>query len=203
MDEDDLIAHLSGGQGRELGPVERAEVDRLRAALADPAVWAEPSPELQERVVAAIADAAPSRRRWIRYAVTGAAAAVVLAVGLVFGLDGSRDDSAEFTATLEGTELAADATGDVTLTKTASGWEIRLHATGLPRRTDGQFYEAWLKNEAGVLVPLGTFNEGEEVTLWSGVGPADFPTLTVTRELDDGNQASSGEIVLVGAARRS
>jgi hypothetical protein len=39
--------------------------------------------------------------------------------------------------------------------------------------------------------------------LWSGVGPADFPLLTVTREVADGNQASSGEVVLLGKPHRS
>ena len=50
-----------------------------------------------------------------------------------------------------------------------------------------------------MLVPVGTFNEGRKVTLWAGVSPKDFPTLTVTREQADGDQASSGEKVLVGA----
>ena len=101
-----------------------------------------------------------------------------------------------------GTDLAPTATGEVTLTKTTSGWRIELHATGLPRRADGIFYEAWLKNEAGTLVPIGTFNDGHDVILWSGVGPADFPTLTITREIADGNQASSGEVVLRGEPHR-
>jgi len=54
------------------------------------------------------------------------------------------------------------------------------------------------RNDAGTLVPIGTFNEGQDVTLWAGVSPVDFPTLTVTREEADGDQASSGEKVLVG-----
>ena len=44
---------------------------------------------------------------------------------------------------------------------------------------------------AGGLVPIGTFNEGRKVTLWAGVSPKDYPTLTVTLERADGNQASS------------
>ena len=87
---------------------------------------------------------------------------------------------------------------NATLTKTASGWQIELDASGLPRLDDGRFYEAWLKNGAGVLVPIGTFNEGHEVTLWAGVSPKEFTTLTVTRERADGDQTSSGEKVLVG-----
>ena len=90
------------------------------------------------------------------------------------------------------------AAGSATLTKTTSGWRIELDATGLPRLEGGRFYQAWLRNAAGVLAPIGTFNEGQDVTLWAGVSPKDFPTLTVTREQADGDQASSGERVLVG-----
>ena len=49
-----------------------------------------------------------------------------------------------------------------------------------------------------MLVPIGTFNEGRKVTLWAGVSPKSFKTLTVTREQADGDQSSSGQKVLVG-----
>jgi hypothetical protein len=185
----------------ELTPAERAEIERVAGVLADPAVWLEPPADLQERVVAAIvaeSESAPGRRRWVRYAAGGVAAAVLLAIGVAVGIQASQDHPVEFAAAMSGTDLAPSATGDVTLTRTTSGWRISLHATGLPRRADGEFYEAWLKNDAGLLVPIGTFNEGEKVTLWSGVGPADFGMLTITREVADGNQASSGEVVLRG-----
>jgi hypothetical protein len=99
---------------------------------------------------------------------------------------------------LNPTELVPDAKGDASLTKTNSGWRIELDATGLPRLDNGQFYQAWLRNAAGTLVPIGTFNEGQDVVLWAGVSPIDFPTLTITREAADGEQASSGQRVLVG-----
>jgi Anti-sigma-K factor rskA, C-terminal len=95
--------------------------------------------------------------------------------------------------------LAPGAQGHATLTKTSSGWRIELDATGLPRLERGRFYEAWLRNRAGVLVPIGIFTDGRHVTLWAGVSPKDFKTLTVTREQADGDQASSGKKVLVGA----
>ena len=186
----------------DLTPAERAEIERVHGVLADPAVWAEPPLDLQERVVAAIAEEAGAgrRRRRVRHSLMAAAAAVVVAVGLTVGLQATRDEPAQFAASLTGTRLAPDAAGNVTLTKTRSGWKIELHATGLPRRTNGDFYEAWLKSDAGSLVPIGTFNEGTDVTLWSGVRPNTFPTLTVTKEVADGNQASSGQVVLTGQA---
>lgn len=187
----------------ELTPDELAEIERVHAMLADPAAWVEPPADLQERVVAAVAEARGARRPWLRYAAGGVAAAVLLAIGVTVGIQATQhDDKVQFAAALSGTDLAAGARGDVTLTKTQSGWRIELHATGLPRRADGQFYEAWLKSADGRLVPIGTFNDGRDVVLWAGVGPADFPTLTITRELADGNQASSGEVVLLGHPKR-
>ena len=135
-----------------------------------------------------------------RLVLAGAAttAALVVAVGVAVSVLDSGTSAETFHAALSPTELASGAAGEATLTKTASGWRIELDATGLPRLDAGRFYEAWLKDAAGVLVPVGTFNEGEGVTLWAGVSPKDFTTLTVTRERADGDQTSSGEKVLVG-----
>ena len=68
---------------------------------------------------------------------------------------------------------------------------------------DGRYYQAWLKNSAGVLVPIGTFNDAVNVTLWSGVPVTQFRTLTVTRQQANGNPASSGRRVLIGTIRSS
>ena len=128
-----------------------------------------------------------------------AVAAVVAAIlGGVFALRQGSPSGEQFSIALAPTELAPNASGQASLTKTTSGWRIELDATGLPRLDGGRFYEAWLKNDAGVLVPVGTFNEGADVTLWAGVSPRDFRSFTVTEEQADGNQASSGQRVLVG-----
>ena len=134
-----------------------------------------------------------------RLGAVGAAAAV--AVVVVIGLAVFRSSSSEtrFQAALSATSLAPGAKGDATLTKTSSGWRIELDATGLPRLDGDRFYEAWLRSASGVLVPIGTFNEGTNVTLWAGVSPKLFKTVTVTRERADGDQTSSGEKVLVGS----
>jgi hypothetical protein len=189
----------------DLTPAERAEIERIDHVLADEAVWMEPPAHLQEAVVAAVAaeSGALTRRRRLRLALVGVAATVLLAVGVTVGVQLTRDDPVQFAASLSGTELAPDATGDVTMTKTPSGWDIRLHATGRPRREDGEFYEAWLKDATGQLVPIGTFNDGREVTLWAGVPPSAFSTMTITQEVADGDQASSGQVVLVGEAEES
>jgi len=189
----------------DLTPAERAELERVDAMLAEPALWVEPPAELQEKVVAAIGSEVTraERRRWTRYSVGAVAASMLLVLGAAVAVQTNRDDPVQFAAALAGTQLAPQATGDVTLTKTRSGWRIDLHLDGLPRRTDGRFYEAWLKDDDDLLVSIGTFNDGDDVTLWSGVSPADFGTLTITREVLDGNPASSGEVVAKGTPERS
>jgi hypothetical protein len=254
---------------------ELAELDDLRALLADPTLWAEPPAELEDAVVAligaeagrwsstsgddgtssddtrpipvvagpaaqpagpagpvfpgglatgqvgpgtgpvgpatgAVSDLAAARerkerrtgaRRFLRPAfLVAAAAVVVLTVSAVVLLRSTAPTQREFAASLSATELAPGATGTVTMLKTDSGWDIHLDATGLPRLDNGQFYQGWLRNAEGILVPIGTFNEGTDVTLWAGVPPDQFPTMTITRESADGDQASSGQRVLVGTA---
>jgi hypothetical protein len=136
-----------------------------------------------------------ARRVVVAVAVTAAVAAAILVA--VNTLDSSAG-SERFRAALGPTPLAPAATGEANLVRTSSGWRIEFGAKGLARLDGGRFYEAWLQSPAGELVPVGTFNEGRKVTLWAGVPPTEYPTLTVTRERADGDQASSGERVLVG-----
>ncbi len=127
----------------------------------------------------------------------------MLAVAVGVTVLGSETSAERFEAALAPTGVVPGATGEATFTRTESGWEIELDSTGLPRLDGGRFYQAWLRNAAGVLVPIGTFNEGRDVTLWAGVSPKDFATLTVTREQADGAQDSSGDRVLVGTVDTS
>ena len=159
------------------------------------------APEALRTRIEAQRYARPARRPR-RVLVAGAAAAAVagaVALGLIVSASGPS--AQQFQAALAATPSLPGASGQATLTKTSSGWRIELDASGLPRLDRGRFYEAWLRNATGALVPIGTFNEGKNVTLWAGVSPESFRTLTVTRELANGNQASSGEKVLVGIAR--
>ena len=134
-----------------------------------------------------------------RLVLIGAPAIAALAVAIGAVVIGPGASSERFHAALAATEQVPGAKGEATLTKTASGWRIELDATGLPRLAGARFYEAWLRNPAGVLVPIGTFNESRNVTLWAGVSPKLFSTLTVTREQADGDQTSTREKVLVGS----
>jgi hypothetical protein len=136
-----------------------------------------------------------------RLVLAAVAAALVAAAAIGAVVSGSGSHGTRFQAALAATSLAPAASGDATLTRTPSGWRIQLHATGLPRLAGERYYEAWLRGSNGVLVPIGTFNDGRNVTLWAGVSPASYKVLTVTRERADGNQASSGEKVLAGPVR--
>jgi Anti-sigma-K factor rskA, C-terminal len=221
--DNERIAYLSGEPVDSLTPQERAELDELRALLDAPAAWEEPDPALEDRVVAAIAQESararatetapataaaspkPVRLRWrLRTPALAfgglAAAAAAIAVALVIALGGSSTKPLQFAMVVTGTPLAPGAHGSATLTKTASGWRIELSAAGLPHLANGRYYQAWLKNSAGILVPIGTFNDGRKVTLWSGAPVTQFRTLTVTRQTANGNPASSGQRVLVGIA---
>jgi hypothetical protein len=132
-----------------------------------------------------------------------AAAAIAVVAILISQTGSSTRPPLQFAMVVSGTPLAPSARGAATLTKTASGWRVELAASGLPHLEGGLFYQAWLKNAAGVLVPIGTFNDARHVTLWSGVPVTKFRTLTVTRQRANGNPASSGMRVLVGTIRAS
>jgi anti-sigma factor RsiW len=176
-----------------------AEQERAVAFARSAAAEVEAPAALRARIEAqrsARARRAAARRPFV---LIGAAAAVAaLAIGIGLNVFGSGASGEHFSAALAPTDLAPGAVGDAKLTKTSSGWRIDLRATGLPHLDAGRFYEAWLRNRAGVLVPIGTFNDARKVTLWAGVSPKQFRTLTVTRERADGAQTSSGQKVLVG-----
>jgi hypothetical protein len=207
------IAELAALADGSLGPERRAELEAQVAASSE---LADRLAE-QERAVALVRSAADEveapadlrarieAQRRVRGAeaprgllLVGAAAATVLAVAVGLSVFDSQISPERFRAALGPTALLPDADGEATLTKTSSGWRIELDAAGLPRLEKGRFYQAWLRDSAGVIIPIGTFNEGRNVTLWAGVPPTEFTILTVTREQADGDQSSSGETVLVG-----
>jgi hypothetical protein len=136
-------------------------------------------------------------RAGLTLALLGTAAAGILA--LMFVVRPSPDsDSEEFA--LAPTERAPGAQGTVEVTPEESGLRIELNATGLPRRDNGTFYQAWLRNDDGQSIPIGTFHNGKDVVLWAGVSLEDYPELTITQEEANDDQASSKLVVLSGSA---
>jgi hypothetical protein len=183
------------------------DLELLDDLLADTSMWIEPPRDLEDVVVWAVADAAaetpatsraPRRRRRTasRFAAAAALAAALVAGSVVLS---GGPSSTGYAGDLRATGLAPRAHASVDITRTSAGFRVRLDARGLPRLAHGEFYEAWMRDAAGTLVPLGTFSSSNgRVTLWSGVSPRQFPTFTITIEQSDGNQASSGQRVLMG-----
>jgi hypothetical protein len=125
------------------------------------------------------------------------AAGLAVVVGSVMATRGGS--TPDFEGELAATELSPGAAGSVEIGRNGGGFRVTLDATGLPALPSGRFYQAWLKDRQGTLVPIGTFSSSDEtVTLWSGVSPEELPLLTVTVEERDGDQASSGQVVLAG-----
>ena len=207
---------LADARGGALEPREADELALLAEVLGHSSTWAEPSTGLEDAVVRAVADAEPTtttssgtrparsearrgRRRVLASVLTAAAViATVVATVLVTRGGTSPDYEAQLAAT--GSAPGAQASADIT--RNDAGFRITLDADGLPALRAGEYYQAWLKNAAGTLVPIGTFSSSDgRVTLWSGLSPKDFPTLTVTIEAPDNDQASSGRRVLMGEIR--
>ena len=164
-----------------------AEQQRAVELTAAAAAEVEAPAELRARVDRL---AQPPRRAATGRPVLAMAAVAVAAVAIGLVAFQNRPAAEQFRAALAPSELVPGAGGEATLTKTDSGWRVDLDATGLPRLDDGRFYQAWLRNAAGVSVTIGTFNEGRD-QYRSG-----DRQLAVTQERADGEQASSGELVL-------
>ena len=202
------------GPGRvpDLEPVDDVACDEsLAVLLRDPSVWTDARQSLEGAVVDAVrahvdAEARayrrrPRRRRYVLVAATAVALVLAVIVAAVLIVRESRVHN-EFTVQLAGTDLARGARATAGIARNRGGFTVTLDARGLERLPADEFYEAWLKNDEGTLVPIGTFSSGDSrITLWSGVSPGDFETMTVTIEREDGNQSSSGRRVLTGPVR--
>ena len=207
-------ALIAGGREGQLDSSEQAELALMADLLANPSTWAEPRAGLEDRIVDAVtgseraAEPAVSaaggvrsrrmpRRRRIQASIGAAAAAVAVILGAFIATSGGP--TPQFTAELSATVLAPGARASVDINHNAAGFRVSLDAHGLPALTGGAYYEAWLKNRGNVLVPIGTFSSSNgQVTLWSGVSPRDFPSMSVTIEKSDNDQTSSGRKVLTG-----
>jgi hypothetical protein len=206
-------ALIAGEHAGALAPGEAGELSLLAGLLGDPSTWAEPSAGLEDAVVQSVEQASPVagvpssatstrreatwRRRRARWLAAPAAAAIaaVIAVAALTGGSGGAD----FTANLAAATAAPGAHATASITKNDAGFRIVLDAHGLPKLPPGHYYEAWLKNAHGTLVPIGTFSSSDgRVTLWSGVSPKEFKAISVTIEGADGDQGSSGDKVLTG-----
>jgi hypothetical protein len=221
LSDDDRVALIFDELPPDIGPAEAADVARLADALSRPSAWAQPRATLEDLVVSAVLGAPrtevasvtalrptavpqhrPRPRR--RHRVLLSAAAAIAAVAIAGGaLVSARDhDPANFKGRLTAEAIAPGARGAAEMYKSDAGFRVELDARGLPRLAVDEYYQAWLTNEQGTEVPIGTFSaSGGAVTLWSGVSPEQFPEFTITIEAADNNQNSSRRRVLSGEMR--
>jgi len=209
-------ALIAGEAAKSLAPGEADELSLLAGLLGDPSTWAEPATGLEDAIVAAVEQAppvpagesapsranaprreSPARRRRVGWLAAPAAAAIAAVIAIAALTGGGS--GADFSGNLAATAAAPSGYATAHITKTQAGFRVVLDAHGLPKLPAGEYYQAWLKDAHGTLVPIGTFSSSDgRVTLWSGVSPKDFNLISVTIEAADGDQASSGDKVLTG-----
>lgn len=208
--DDFRAAHLAGDDSealarhlRECGHCRRigTELDMVRGALADPSLWEEPPPGLEQQVVAlvstgpeAAANRRPRSRRAVQVASFAAAIVFVLAI-VVSGVVLRQSGQPDWSVTMPGTSLAPGATSTVDGWNTAFGARIVLDIEGLDPAPPGYTYELWFSRDS-VHVSAGTFTAGGTVELGTGVRRAEFPRLWVTLEPLDEDESPSGHTVL-------
>lgn len=158
-DFDELVGDDVPGEERE----------RLRRAH-DLLIEAGPPPELSPEL-----DAVPwpdealgpvfgrRRERRRRPVLLAAAIATALVVGLLLGQATSSNSTsidARKTVELSGTPLARGAFASLELGKagSAGNWPMVLHVRGLPKLTQGGYYDLYLTRGGEPLVSCGTFN---------------------------------------------
>lgn len=196
---EDRVRHLETGSGAD--PADQEFLDSVRAALRDEVTWSDPPPEvaalIMDDITAGSRPRARPRRAWLGVAVVLGALlfAVVAAAAGVF------TSQHEEVVAMEGTDIERSAIGKATIGATGSGWWIRLQLDGLPPAPEGAYYEGWMWNDEGQGVSIGTFHlrdDDEPVMMWSGVDPADYPSIWVTLEDEDGDPAASDRVVMRG-----
>ncbi|HKH12959.1 MAG TPA: anti-sigma factor [Rubrobacter sp.] len=182
----------------------RQEVESLRLAhenLVEFAAASEAPPEhLKDRAVAGMPG--PAVRRLVPPWAAAAAAALLLAAGLAYGtsLLGGREVAA---ATLEPTDRAPRAGGEVKVMGGGENAEVRLEAWGLPACEDEEYYELWLV-EGEERVSAGTFSVGKsgevEVVLNAPEFADAYPQVGITAETD--TDPSPGDAKMLGGKLR-
>lgn len=197
--EEEFAAFLAREDGE---PADAEHAVRLRALLGDEALWAEPPAALEDLVVQRIIDEAASvsalddrRRPGTRVAalVAGLAAVATLVVAIAVATRGEG-----YTVAINGTELAAVASGVVTVEETGAGYALELNVDGLAPAPEGFYYQGWVRGD-GLGVSVGTFHarqSGEPILLWSGVDVHEYRTLNITIQEEGAGPASSGQVVM-------
>lgn len=206
--EEFQAAFLSGEEGEaEMRHVagcatcrsDQVALDGARRLLADAALWEDPDPGLEDRVVGLLArstrrsEEPTPGRRWRTSLVAALAAGLVVVGVAVWSLVGTP--GADWKVPLPGTAEAPGAIGVVEGWNEPTGTKVVLSVEGLSPAPEGSVYEFWF-SQAELHVSAGTFTGPGEVELWVGVSRGAFPRLWVTLEPIDEDETPSGVTVL-------
>lgn len=171
------------------------ELERLRTRLADPALWEEPPPDLEKRIVdSATAGSSPGPGRRLRWAAV--AATVTLVVVGSWWIQ-TRPD---WTVVLAPTDQAPQARAVVYGWNRPEGTRMVVEVEGLPDAGDDGYYEVWLTAPDGRHLSAGTFRAAGEVVVWGAFPRSEFPRIWITYEPVDDDPGPSGITVLDTAA---
>jgi hypothetical protein len=163
-----------------------------------------PPPELKNRVMAGI-----PRRQTRRVPLIAAAAVLgALAVlGMLLYSSGLLGQDEVASASLEPTELAPGAGGELQVRKEDPNAQAELEVWGLPRPGPDEYYELWFGKEGG-RVSAGTFTVGAQgrETLYMSVpeDASDYQQVGITLEkFPEEPRMSAAKPVLVGELEES
>jgi anti-sigma-K factor RskA len=191
----------------------RAEVERLRATTGalvalDADAWDPAPPPLLDRTGAheqqlpepgepQVGRARRPRARLIAAVAAVAASAVVAVVAL---RSGGEDPIPAPPPTTLALRPVAGAGGRALLTLNGAGTEAELRAAGLRPSGAHDYYEAWLADDRGRMVSMGTFRVGGsgrvDVHMEVAVDVSRYALVDVSLEPDDGDPAHSDRSVL-------
>lgn len=195
---DERAKYLESGSGAK--PTDRERLDDLRLILGNEAVWSDPPSDVARRVSDEIELGARPHVRprpaWLGVAVIMGA----LMIAVIAAATGMFSDN-ETVVAMSGTELEQGAWGEAAIRAKGAGWWISLDLKDLPPAPEGAYYEGWMWSDAGSGVSIGTFHlhdDAEPVILWSGVDPAEYPSIWITLEAEDGDPAASDRVVMQG-----
>jgi hypothetical protein len=204
--EDRRAQYLASGSSD--APRDHQRLDLIRVVLADEATWAEPPPQVVDGLLAAIGSetVAPEpglglTRRPAWPAVVAGVGTVAAVVALVLSTVSVLDSEEETVVAMTGTELEPSAVGTAAVRPSGSGWWVRLELNGLPPAPEDSYYEGWVWSDDGDGVSIGTFHVrggNDPVILWSGVELADYPSISVTLQEEDGGPEASDLVVMTG-----
>ena len=147
---------------------------------------------------------------WMRLGAGLAATCLVMAVGVLVGVQLGSDGSGETAAPVQTVVLDSidvgppAASGEVLVSDSAED-AVTLDVSGLTPTADGEFYELWLLGDGGELVALGSFripSDGQsKIDVPLPVSPDNYEYFDVSIQEENGDPAHSGRSVLRGMTR--